>query len=252
MNFRAAISTGFFAVAAIVGVTVVQLGTNNAANQTEPTEVPVVVKPFRAAKGGNTADLRCDTPYVIPPGTLQKFSCTFKNSTNKEIVAAAIEYSIILESDGKPVTDTRVHALVTSFDKNLSGPGKLIPPGGESIVGPPGPMFYANSVIKGVEVKVDYLEFVDNTTLADSDKGSKIIANIRSGAAKYRSWLVRKYKEAGESVEALSALLRGDLPGASELHRHSDEEDGLRAYRTLLRRVLETQGAEEVRRILSK
>jgi hypothetical protein len=183
---------------------------------------------------------------------LQKFSCTFKNGTNKEIVAAAIEYSIILESDGKRVTDTRVHALVTSFDKNLSGPGKLIPPGGESIVGPPGPMFYANSVIKGVEVKVDYLEFVDNTTLADSDKGSKIIANIRAGAAKYRSWLVRKYKETGGSIEALSALLRGDLPGASELHRDLDEEDGVRAYRTLLRRVLETQGAEEVRRILSK
>ena len=252
MNWRAAISAGFFAGAAIVGVTVVQLSINSAANQTGPTEVPVVVKPFRAAKVGLTVDLRCDTPYVIPPGTLQKFSCTFKNNTNKEIVAAAVEYSIILESDGETVTDTRVHALVTTFDKNHSGPGKLIPPGGESILGPPGPMFYANSVIKGIEVKVDYLEFVDNTTLADSDKGSKIIANIRAGAAKYKSWLVKKYKETGESIDALSALLRGDLPGASELHRDIGEEDGVRAYRTLLRRVLETQGAEEVRRILSK
>lgn len=246
MNWRAAISAGFLAGAAVVGVTIIQLGTNSAANQTAPIEVPVVVKPFRAAKGGITADLRCDTPYVVPPGTLQKFSCTFKNSTNKEIVAAAVEYSIILDSDGERVTDTRVHALVTSFDKNLTGPGKLIPPGGESIVGPPGPMFYANSVIKGIEVKVDYLEFVDNTTLADSDRGSNIIANIRAGAAKYKNWLVKKYKEAGESMDALSGLLRGDLPNATEVNLKLDEEDGVRAYRSLLRRVLETQGAGEV------
>jgi hypothetical protein len=253
MNWRAAISAGFFAGAAMVGITVVRLGTNKAANQSEPTEVPVIVKPFRAAKAAVAADLRCDTAYVTQPGTLQKFSCTLKNSSNKEIVAAAVEYSIILESNGEKVTDTRVHTLVTSLDKDLTGPGKFIPAGGESIVGPPGPMFYANSVIKGIEVKVDYLEFLDNTTLADTDKGSKIIANVRAGAAKYRSWVFKKYKQKGESIDALSELLRGgDLPNATELNLNIDEEDGARAYRTLLRHAIETRGAAEVRKILSK
>ena len=251
MNWRAATSASVFVGVLIAGVTVIRLGTNQAANPA-PTNVPVVIKPFAAAKGRSVVDLRCDPPDVPQPGTLQKFSCTFKNSTNKEIVAAAVEYSIIVESDGKEVWDTRLHTLVTSLDPDLIGPGKFIPPGGESTVGPPGPMYYDNSVIKRIEVKVDYVEFVDDTTLADTDKGSRMIANVRAGAAKYKRWLFQKYKEKGESIDALSGLLQGDLPNASELDLAIGEEDGARAYRTLFRRTLQTKGAAEVRKILDK
>ncbi|HJT67210.1 MAG TPA: hypothetical protein VJ749_12190 [Pyrinomonadaceae bacterium] len=193
------------------------------------------------------ADVRCNEVYLAIPDRLETFSCVLKNDADKPILAANVEYSIILESDGKRFTDTRFHTLDTYIHPDFYDAKKAILPGGERNISPPGPMYFQNAVVKGIEVTVDYVEFDDRTTAGDSKKGADIVGDFRAGAAKYRAWLFQRYAEHGKSPEAIIPFLKQDLPVPSELDiKGQNEELGARAYRTRLRILAETKGASEI------
>ena len=237
--------------ATLFGITALTASNQPTAHQTDASQLVPVVKPLRVTNGMLVADLRCGEVLLVIPSRLEKFSCTLKNNTNKPILAANVEYSITVESDGKSLTDTRSHTFDTYIDPDLYDPNKAILPGAERNVEPPGPMYFDNSVVKGIEVRVEYVEFDDQTTVGDSKKGAQVIADIRAGAAKYRRWLVQKYSEHGRSAEALMPLLQQDRPMPSELDiKKQNEELGARAYRTRLRVIAETRGASELHRYL--
>jgi hypothetical protein len=237
--------------ATIFGITALTASNQPTARQTDASQLRPVVKPLRLADGTIVVDLRCGEVLLVTPSRLEKFSCTLKNSTDKPILAANVEYSIIVESDGKSVTDTRSHTLDTYIDPDLYDPNKAILPGAERNVEPPGPMYFDNSVVKGIEVRVEYVEFDDKTTAGDSKKGAEVIADIRAGAAKYKKWLVQKYSEHGRAGEALMPLLQQNLSVPSELNiKKQNEELGARAYRTRLRVIAEAKGASELNKYL--
>jgi len=236
-----------FIGAAIFAITALTASINPTAKQTEDSKLTPVVKPLQLSNGTVVADLRCNDVYLATPDRLETFSCALKNNTDKPILAANVEYSIILESEGKRVTDTRFHTLDTYIHPDFYDPKKAILPGGERNVAPPGPMYFQDSVVKGIEVKVDYVEFDDRTTAGDSKKGADIIGDFRAGAAKYRAWLFQRYAEHGKSPEAIIPLLKQDLPVPGELDiEKQNEELGARAYRTRLRIIAETKGASEI------
>jgi len=217
------------------------------ARQTDASLLAPVVKPLRLTNGAVVVDLRCGEVLLLTSSRLEKFSCTLTNNTEKPILAANIEYSIIVESGGKNVTETRFHTLDTYIDPDLYDPNKAIQPGAERNIEPPGPMYFDNSVVKGIEVRIEYVEFDDKTTAGDSKKGAEVIADIRAGAAKYKRWLVQKYSEHGRSAEALIPLLQQNLPMPNELNiKKQNEELGARAYRTRLSVIAETKGASEI------
>ena len=249
---RGSTTIGIAVVTAIVlGITALT-ASNQTVNPAHSSQITPVVKPFRSADGAIVTDLRCGKVYLTTAGRIENLSCTLKNNTDKRILAANVEYSIILESAGKKFTDTRLHTLDAYIHPDFYEVNKAILPGGERIVESPGPMFYEDSTVKGIEVEVNYVEFEDKTTLGDSEKAARTIADIRSGAAKYKAWLSRKYTEHGKSAEALTHLLTQNLPGPGELVVTGQEEQGARAYRTRLRRIAETRGASEIHKYLNK
>ncbi len=242
---------------AVVTATILGITTLTASNQpvspVHSSQITPAVKPLRAANGAIVADLRCGEVLLTTAGRVENLSCTLKNNTDKRILAANVKYSIILEAGGKKFTDTRLHTLDAYIHPDFYEVNKAILPGGERIVESPGPMFYEDSIVKGIEVEVDYVEFEDKTTLGDSEKAAQTIADIRSGAAKCKAWLSRKYTEHGKSAEALTHLLTQNLPGPGELVvTGQHEEQGARAYRTRLRRIAETRGASEIHKYLNK
>jgi hypothetical protein len=236
-----------FIGASIFAITALTASLNPSAQQTGVSKLTPAVKPLQSSDGTVLADLRCNEVYVSIPDKLETFSCVLKNDTDKPILAANVEYSIILESGGKRVTDTRFHTLDTYIHPDFYDPKKAILPGGERNISPPGPMYFQDSVVKGIEVTVDYVEFNDRTTAGDSKKGADIIGEFRAGAAKYRTWLFQRYAQHGKSPEAIIPLLKQDLPVPSEIDvKRQNEELGARAYRTRLRILAETKGASEI------
>ena len=236
-----------FIGATIFAITALTASINPSAQQTEALKLTLAVKALQLTDGTVIADLRCNEVYLAIPDRLETFSCTLRNDTDKPILAANVEYSIILESGGKRITDTRSHTLDTYIHPDFYDPKKAILPGGERNISPPGPMYFQDSVVKGIEVKIAYVEFEDRTTAGDGKKGADIIADFRAGAAKYRAWLFQRYAEHGKKPEAIIPLLKQDLPVPSELDlKRQNEELGARAYRTRLRKIAETKGASEI------
>ncbi len=238
--------------ATILGITALT-ASNQTVNPAYTSQITPVVKSLRSANGAVVADLRCGEVFLTTAGRVENLSCTLKNNTDKTILAANVEYLITLESGGKKFTDTRVYTFDAYFHPDFYEVNKAILPGGERIVESHGPMSYEDSTVKEIEVEVDYVEFEDKTSLGDSEKAAQTIADIRSGAAKYKAWLSRKYTEHGKSAEALAHLLTQNRPGPGELVVAGQyEEQGARVYRIRLRKIAETQGASEIHKYLNK
>jgi hypothetical protein len=80
-----------------------------------------------------------------------------------------------------------------------------------------------------------------------------VIGSIRRGAKKYKDWLVRKYKEEAESVEAITPLLEKNQPLPNELKLDDFyEEQGARAYRNRFRDMQNTHGLQHMKQLLHK
>ena len=197
-------------------------------------------------------DLRCGQARLTAPNRLEEFQCTLKNNTNLNITAANAIYSIVLEQNGSLTRDTVSSTVEAAIHSDFRGTNKLIGPGDESAVGPPGPISYASGItVKSVEIAIDYVEFENGTTLGSDRQGSHIIKGMRAGAAKYREWLKLRYKLGGRSVALISSDVEGDQSLPSEL-RFADpnEEQGAIAYRSRLRRLFQTRGAGDVKKLL--
>jgi hypothetical protein len=110
----------------------------------------------------------------------------------------------------------------------------------------------AGSVLRGVTLQIDYVDFEDKTELGPNQYGSNIVTKVRTGAAKYKAWLARKYAENGRSVNAVLPLLdRGQaLPAELDLVDH--ERSGARLYRDHLLKAYRRHGIGEVEKYLNR
>lgn len=253
MHFRTTFATGLLIVLGAAAIATTALSGRNGQDTKQPkSEIDVVVKQLER-ESDIPVELLCSKVRIIPPSSLDKVSCVLKNNTNKSILAASIAYSITFESGGKESSDTRLHTIDTFVHPDFYDARKSIQSGEQRIIENPGPSFYADSVIKGVETWIEYVEFSDKTMLGDTEKGSRIITNLREGAAKYKNWLTHKYENAGKSATSTAAFLRRDLPLASELQLNDKyQEQGAKAYRTRLGRLYENLGASQIDKYLNQ
>jgi hypothetical protein len=179
------------------------------------------------------------------PNTIESLPCVIKNSTNKYITAAAIAISITTEKQGRLSADLGFLTIETFLHPDFREEyrNNLIPPGGESPVEDL-PSSYDDAVVKGVTMWVDYVEFEDKTTQGPDRAGSRIIANIREGAAKYKEWLIQKYNQSGRSIDAIVPLLEQSQPLPEELGiQNGNQQEGARFYRSYALKTYETKGA---------
>ncbi|HEX8129851.1 MAG TPA: hypothetical protein VF527_12175 [Pyrinomonadaceae bacterium] len=241
-------------VAAVIGMDAFKPHGNQVKAQDSNLQLPVIVsEQLQPENGIVPIEIRCGTAHLTAPDTLAKFSCKLKNRTNKNIIAATVAYSVVFQSDGIESADTRLHTLEAFIHSDLYNPGKSIQPQAERTIEPPGPMSYANSIIKRVEITVDYVEFEDTTTIGHNEKGSQQIASIREGATKYKKWLVQKYIKDGRKVESIIPLLQKNQSLVEALgNENLFQEQGAKAYRNYLYDAHNKQGAPQLERLLNK
>lgn len=192
------------------------------------------------------AELRCDAARVTTSNELT-FDCWLKNNTARGITAANVINTIMLEQEGRLTKDEYSSTIVTIVSATSERMGRPIAPGEEYHLGQSGPLSYTDAVVKGVEVRIDYVEFDDGTALGPDRDGSKTINETRGGAAKFRGWVSLKYKQNRKSLEQIVPLLQKDLPFPNELEfKSAHQEIGAKTYRRFLRKLYETRGPAEV------
>lgn len=219
---------------------------NQTNRQVGDSQIPVVTHQLSAENGIIPVELRCENAELSAPSALKKLSCVIKNNTNKYIAAASINISITIEKEGKTSTDSSFLTIDTFVhpDFRSEHENNFIPPKGERPFQDL-PTSYDNALIKGVEIGVDYVEFAGNSTAGPDRSGSRIINNIREGAAKYKQWLIQKYNQNGKSINAIAPLLEKDQPIPYESGiQNGDQQQGAKFYRDYARKTYKTKGAE--------
>jgi hypothetical protein len=218
---------------------------NQTTGQVGDIKIPIVVHQLPSENGMISVELKCDNAELSAPNVLEKLSCVIKNNTRNYISAGALYISITLESDGKPLVvstydtfDTFLHPDFREDHKN-----NLIAPGKEYRLNDLPSSYGEDVVIKGIAVKIDYIEFANNSMLGENRGGSRIIGDTRVGAAKYKNWLTQEYKRKGGKIEALVPLLDGSQPLPELGVQNAEQERGAIMYRKYSRRTYADKGA---------
>jgi hypothetical protein len=199
--------------------------------------------------------MRCANVRSPVPNKVEPFSCLAINNTRKKISALAIQYSIVSEEAGGTDLETSLLTLDFAVHPDISEARhlKLLPPGESRTIGPAGPITFESDTPSGVEVRIDYVEFEDKTSIGSNTQGAKMIRSMREGAVKYKAWLVQQYKRKNMDDRGVAALLEdGELPKELNFGNDPDLNEGARLYRRIMRSVYTSQGAVELKRHLDK
>jgi hypothetical protein len=190
-------------------------------------------------------ELRCGDAKLSGTGKIDEASCVVKNNTFAAIVAGTLKVSVTLEQagttnfiSGYETFDTFLHPDFREDHKsNLIQPGMVYR---FDLM----PANYGDAIVKKIEAEVDYIEFVDQPSVGPNRVGARTINDIREGAAKYKKWLVRKYKEKGASADVIVDLLDKDTDTlSSEIGLlNGDQGSGASMYRKFARRTYQSNG----------
>ncbi|MGH9871955.1 MAG: hypothetical protein ACRD9S_05745 [Pyrinomonadaceae bacterium] len=102
-------------------------------------------------------------------------------------------------------------------------------------------------------MRLDYVEFADQTILGHDSPASQIIGESRIGAAKYRAWLVKQYEKNGGSIEGLLPLLEKYERMPEEIGiEGANQQEGAMRYRGYLRKIYASKGAEGLSKQLKR
>jgi len=226
-------------------------GSARKSQRTTEKYIPVVVAGSLIQPGGTRSiEVFCGLARIAVNNQVE-FNCKLQNNTSKSITAANVFYSIVMEQGGSEEKDQFSSIIATLGHQQIQEPLKLVQPGGERSIGPSGPISYPDAIIKKVEVEIDLIEFDDGTLIGPDKEGSRLIKDYRQGAAKYREWLSWKFEETGKKFDMVVPLLDLGQPLPVELKFKSQEEQGAKAYRKVLRSMYQSRGSAEVVKILN-
>lgn len=230
-------------------------GRAGSTQQSKPTVsiLPIDVKQLSALEGVIPVELRCPDAEMASPRSIEKLTCIMKNNTNRFIAAITIEIRIGIERNGTILEVQSYYTLDTFLHPDFREDHRdnHIPPGGERTINEL-PSSYSDGVVKSIAVEIDYVDFGDNNPIGFNRKGSQIIANIREGASKYKTWLTKKYKESGRSIDAIIALLNTYVPSQEAGLENDNQESGADMFRKALLRDYKANGADRLAKHLTR
>jgi len=175
-----------------------------------------------------------DVPDGMKPSPIGSLQFAVKNNSTKSIDAVVIQIaSTFASSDGKDRTITGYttrNQLVHPDIREIHNQNPL-PPGQLYVFGPE-PLQTGDGVlaVKKITLSIDYVDFEDRSTLGPNVQGGSSVLLVREGAAKYKAWIVKQFRE-GKSEELMLSILREpNLP--EELgFKYRHENVGAKLYR---------------------
>ena len=189
---------------------------------------------------------------VNPANGVMEAVFVVKNNAGKNIDAIAVAVTVRVERNGNESSSTGYitrDSLIHPDIREIHHQSPLAR-GQEWSFGTEPLNSEAGAVLTGITLQIDYVDFEDKTRLGLNNYGSNIVTKVRTGAAKYKAWLTKKYAENGRSVNALLPLLdRGQaLPEELDLGDH--ERTGARLYQNHLLKAYRQHGIVEVEKYL--
>ena len=218
-----------------------------AATQTGAILLPVSVQNLSEA-GTSSVELHCENARLSTPNHIEKLSCVLKNNTDRPIVAGTLVIKITVEQRGTIETISSYDSFDTLIHPDLHrerGPNFIAPQ--EDYVIDQLPTGYGDGVVKQISESIDYIEFTSGQPVGPNVAGSRIINNVREGAAKYRDWLIREFRRNGMSAaRILETLSLGDVEEPALDLRNSDQKTGANLFRKFLLRTYASKGEAEL------
>ncbi len=183
---------------------------------------------------------------IQPSGPIDVLTFNVKNNTNKIINAVTVEVMVKGEYRGKSfiskfymIRNQVIHPDISEIIHQ-----KSIAPDEEISFDPEPLETYIGIVVKGISLKIDFVDFADKTSLGPNEKGSIYIYKVREGAARYKAWLVKQYESKDKATGSLMTLLREtSLP--PELDLRGQEIVGAKLYRKHLIMAIVQHGDQE-------
>lgn len=191
----------------------------------------------------------------IKRSEIQELSYFVRNNTDKAITAIGIIRKIVFEEAGTDYTDisyTTIDAVLHA-DVSDSSRVKRLMAGKVEPMTESGPLGFGNGTsIKRVVLRIDYVEFDDNTALGVGSESERKLKLSRDGALKYKEWLVSRYQKSHQSLSTVLALLQEDDVPADIGIGDINQILGAKAYRARLLKVFQTEGATKVQTYLQR
>lgn len=213
------------------------------------TSVPLTAKQLDAVSGTVPVYLNCQGTILILPDTLESIPCTIKNNSGKRIRALVLGESVTVVNNGTTATELG-YVTIDNFvhpDFHTEGIAQSAEPQFPS----PSAETYSGTITQ-VQVHIDFVEFNDSETLGPNKTGERILAGMRDGAAKYKSWLAKQYQVNGRSSPTLVRLIEDGTPTGADLGIDSaSQEQGALIYQKWLRKTYQTKGVEEILKCLT-
>ena len=219
------------------------------ATQSGRSMLPVSVQDLPSDTNSSPVTLRCDNARLSAPNQIEKLSCVLKNNTDRPIVAGTIVINVKVEQGGAIETVSSYDSFDSLLNPDVHserGPN-FIPPQGEYVIDQL-PTSYGSGIVKEISESIDYVEFAKGLPIGPNVAGSRIINDVRQGAAKYKGWLVREYHRKGQSAHAILEILNnGEVVAQPDLDlRNGDQHTGANFYRKFLLRTYASKGEAEL------
>lgn len=253
----------YIAIVIVTGLAVALLYVNrdhySTSQEQETVQIPVIANQLPAENGIIPVELFCEPTETKSLREVDGFGCRLRNNTGKAINAITVAHSVVTQKDGeyrgKEVSD-KGYLTFESFihpDLQRAHLHPAIAPGEERPVEVNETTLYEGATVKRIEVRIDYVEYVDSTNQGPNERGSQILASLRKGAELYKVWLVQKYLENDKSIDLIVRLLGDNNP--LPLDANLDDmylRQGAKIYRGHLLNIYNSVGDSELSRILSR
>lgn len=201
-------------------------------------------------------EVRCESTRLTAPGRLEGFLCLAINHTRQRITALSSVLTVITEN-GAGVESRNANIL---YDDSYVHPDvkevrrlRSTAPGESRTIQPGGPITFEDELIVRIELRIDYVEFDDGTSIGSDSKGAQAIKSVREGAVRYKRWLVKKYTADKNDADVIVPLLQqADTSADSQIGDDKNMREGAAVYRNFLLGVYQRQGRAELKRLLDK
>jgi hypothetical protein len=230
---------------------------NQNEQKTEPGKIRLEVVQLPADRGIIPVAIQGESLSPNPESGLTEAVFLVKNNTSKNINAISVAVTGRVERDGKETSSTgylTINSLVHPDIREIHNQHALGPGEEWSFKTEPFEIDDPQSriVLRGITLQIDYVDFEDQTEIGPNKYGSNIVTKARSGAARYKAWLTRKYVESGRSVAAVLPLLARGQALPPELALGDHERTGARLYQSHLLKAFQHHGGAEVEKYLSR